>query len=316
MNEETTTAGARPYGEEAGTPRKPRPLLVGGYKGLSGNNYVVGEPDAVIAGADGEPAARPACAAIQIVSPRRCGHGETICPECAGSWVTGGWTLHFARTAGGRRLRDELGGEALAEMAARRAAGLDPAAVRAHQAMTDAVRAGERDRAPYRARPVRPPVAGDGASPYKRDLDEGSKGLSGSAYVVGELDTSCYDAGGAWVPGLERAAIRLRTPRRCDHCETVCTECAESWMYDWTFYFDRTAGGRRLRDEIGEEALAAMVMRRAAWEVRLRRDTRDDTASPASPASPGAAPVRRTLLATRPASAPALNTDRLEERGL
>lgn len=147
-----------------------------------------------------------------------------------------------------------------------------------------------------------------------RDLAGGSKGLSGNVYVVAELDTSCRGADGVLVPGLERAAIRLRTPRRCDHCETVCTECAESWMYDWVFYFGRTAGGRRLRDEIGEEALAAMAMRRAAWEARLRRDTRDDTAGPASPASPETAPVRRTPPATGPA--PAQNTDRPDERGL
>jgi hypothetical protein len=39
------------------------------------------------------------------------------------------------------------------------------------------------------------------------------------------------------------------------------------WMYDWKFYFDRTIGGRRLRDGLGgEAALAAMGARRAAWE--------------------------------------------------
>lgn len=281
MNEERTTGGAGAHG---------RALLVGGYKGLSGNNYVVGEPDPAIAGADGEPAAPPACAAIQIVSPRRCGHGETICLECAGSWVTGGWTLHFDRTAGGRRLRDELGGEALAEMAARRAAGLDPAAVRAHRAMTEAVRAGERDRAPYRARPVRPPAAGDGTSPRKRDLDEGSKGLSSASYVVGELDTSHRDPDGTLVPGLSRTVIPVRTVNRCDHCATVCARCAEVWMYDWTFYFDRTIGGRRLRADLGgETALAAMAARRAAWENQAAEPP------PARPATTGSIPVREDL---------------------
>jgi hypothetical protein len=165
--------------------------------------------------------------------------------------VTGGWALHFGRTAGGRRLRDDLGGAALAEMSARRAAGLDPAAVRAHQVMADAVRAGERDRGPYRARVVRPAVAGDGASPRKRDLEGGSKGLSGASYVVGELDTSHRGADGKLVPGLCRAAIPVRTVNRCDHCETVCARCAEVWMYDWKFYFDRTIGGRRLREGLG-----------------------------------------------------------------
>ena len=38
-------------------------------------------------------------------------------------------------------------------------------------------------------------------------------------------------------------------------------------MYDWKFYFDRTIGGRRLRDGLGgEAALAVMAARRAAWE--------------------------------------------------
>jgi len=273
-----TGVGAGPHGEPGGPgktsplageheSRPGRALLVGGYKGLSGNSYVVGELDAASTGGDAEPAPGQAFAAIPILTPAHCGHGETICRECAGTWVTGGWVLHFARTAGGRRLRDELGGEALAEMAARRAAGLDPAAVRAHQAMADAVRAGERDRGPYRARMVRPAVAGDGASPRKRDLEGGSQGLSSASYVVGELDTSHRGADGTLVPGLCRAAIRVRTVNRCGHCETVCAKCAEVWMYDWKFYFDRTIGGRRLRDGLGgEAALAAMAARRAAWE--------------------------------------------------
>lgn len=280
MNEEKTMigAGAGPRGEPGGPGKTSPPagghesgpgraLLVGGYKGLSGNGYVVGELDAAGTGGDGEPAPGPALAAIPVRTPARCGHGETICRACAGTWVTGGWALHFGRTAGGRRLRDDLGGDALAEMAARRAAGLDPAAVRAHQVMADAVRAGERDRGPYRARVVRPAVAGDGASPRKRDLEGSSKGLSSANYVVGELDTSHRDADGKLVAGLCRAAIPVRTVNRCDHCETVCARCAEVWMYDWKFYFDRTIGGRRLRDGLGgEAALAVMAARRAAWE--------------------------------------------------
>jgi hypothetical protein len=209
--------------------------------------------------------------------------------------VTGGWVLHFGRTAGGRRLRDDLGGEALAEMAARRAVGLDPAAVRAHQAMADAVCAGERDRGPYRARPVRPAVAGDGASPRKRDLEGGSKGLSSANYVVGELDTSHQGADGKLVPGLCRAAIPVRTVNRCDHCETVCAKCAEVWMYDWTFYFDRTIGGRRLRADLGgEEALAAMAARRAAWEnqaTAVEAHAHPGAADPVSPGDPARAPA-------------------------
>lgn len=109
--------------------------------------------------------------------------------------------------------------------------------------------------------------AGDGTFAYMRDLTGGTEGLSGSSYVVGELDMSHQDEHGARHGGIERSAIQVRKPTRCDHRETVCAKCAETWMYDWTFYFDRTAGGRRLRDEVGgETALAEMARRRAEWE--------------------------------------------------
>ena len=111
MDKEKTTngAGASPHGEP-GEHRRTRPpsgaregahgrvLLAGGYKGLSGNAYVVAEPGADGNGADGEPGPGPACAAMFD------------------------WVFYFDRTAGGRLLRAGLGGdEALAAMARRRA---------------------------------------------------------------------------------------------------------------------------------------------------------------------------------------------------
>ena len=91
MNEEKTMtgAGAGPRGEPGGPGKTSPPagghesgpgraLLVGGYKGLSGNGYVVGELDAASTGGDGEPAPGPALAAIPVRTPARCGHGETI----------------------------------------------------------------------------------------------------------------------------------------------------------------------------------------------------------------------------------------------
>jgi hypothetical protein len=162
--------------------------------------------------------------------------------------------------------------------------------------MADLVRAGERDRGPYRARPARPPAAGDGAAPHVHDLTKRVQGLSGRGYVIGELDTSYRDAGGTLVPGLERVPLRIRTPPRCGHGETVCAECAESWMFDWVLYFSRTAGGRRLREEVGEEALAAMARRRAAW----------GTGAPMSGAAtaPGAAHAGEAARRLREAASP------------
>jgi hypothetical protein len=118
------------------------------------------------------------------------------------------------------------------------------------------------------------PARRPGARPAWRSRVEGNQGLSGSYYVVGELDVS---RPGADVPPIERSAIRIRTPSRCDHTETVCSDCAERWMYDWTFRFSRTAGGRRL---LGETALAEMARRRAVLEARPA----GDAATPARPA--------------------------------
>ena len=112
------------------------------------------------------------------------------------------------------------------------------------------------------------PIGEDGSRPYARDLTGGSRGMSSISYVVGGLDESRQATDGTPVHRLSRYAIPIRTVNRCDHCETVCAKCAEVWMYDWKFYFDRTIGGRRLRAGLGgEAALAVMAARRAAWEA-------------------------------------------------
>jgi hypothetical protein len=64
-------------------------------------------------------------------------------------------------------------------------------------------------------------------------------------------------------------------------------------MYDWVIYFDRTIGGRRLRNDLGgEAALAMMAARRAAWEnlataVEVNADP--GTAEQAGPGDPACA---------------------------
>lgn len=43
-------------------------------------------------------------------------------------------------------------------------------------------------------------------------------------------------------------AIRIAlNPQRCEDYN-ICEWCAESWTWDWEVAFDRTVGGRRLRD--------------------------------------------------------------------
>jgi hypothetical protein len=118
------------------------------------------------------------------------------------------------------------------------------------------------------------------ASRTRHDHVEGHKGLSSSTYVVGELDTSRRGEDGEWIQEIRRSAIVIRSASRCDHGETVCRDCAETWMFDWVFRFDRTAGGRRLRDELGgEKALVAMAERRTRAE-RAVAAGRDPAARP------------------------------------
>jgi hypothetical protein len=121
---------------------------------------------------------------------------------------------------------------------------------------------------------------------------EGHKGLSSSTYVVGELDMSRRGEDGKWIQEIRRSAIPIRTAPRCDHSETVCAKCAETWMFDWVFRFDRTAGGRRLRDELGgEKALAAMAERRVRADGAVAAGRQPDP-----PAATGTARMAGTVV--------------------
>ena len=132
------------------------------------------------------------------------------------------------------------------------------------------------------------PAGEDGPRRYASDLTGGTRGMSSSNYVVGGLDESHQAADGTPVHSFSRYAIPIRTVNRCDHCEYVCAKCAEVWMYDWTFYFDRTIGGRRLRADLGgEAALAAMAARRAAWENQVTAVEVHAHLGAAGPVSPG-----------------------------
>jgi hypothetical protein len=141
--------------------------------------------------------------------------------------------------------------------------------------------------------PRNAPAREDAPRPRAHDLTGGTRGMTGSSYVVGGLDDSHVAEDGTPVYSFGRHAIPVRTVNRCEHIETVCAKCAEVWMYDWTFYFDRTIGGRRLRNDLGgEAALAAMAARRAAWEnqaATVEAHSDPGTAEQVSPGDPACA---------------------------
>jgi len=74
------------------------------------------------------------------------------------------------------------------------------------------------------------------------------KFMSGSSYVVMLLKGESV---GSRVP--------IRRPQRCDHMQAICTGkirgsdiyCADSWQYDHSILWSRSAGGRSLISQLG-----------------------------------------------------------------
>lgn len=65
--------------------------------------------------------------------------------------------------------------------------------------------------------------------------------LSGNHYLVVRLRDSDDPPG---------RILLVRDPRRCGHGYTMCVECAESWELDHHVHYERTGGGRRLREAL------------------------------------------------------------------
>jgi hypothetical protein len=55
-------------------------------------------------------------------------------------------------------------------------------------------------------------------------------------------------------------------PNLCEHIETVCSECVESWSIDYEIRFERTAGGRALLAQA--QAAGATLESNSFWEVQ------------------------------------------------
>jgi hypothetical protein len=91
------------------------------------------------------------------------------------------------------------------------------------------------------------PVLGD----YASSLDANGEGFARTPgdpaadafYAMLRLD-GCDDAAGAPAP------IRILAPAQCEHGYTICTDCAESWSWDWTICWNLTPAGRRLRARV------------------------------------------------------------------
>lgn len=84
-------------------------------------------------------------------------------------------------------------------------------------------------------------------------------------------------SGNAYVPAVERIdesnsfKLRIVSPRNCNHETTICKgeldkddnslayfagarTCIESWQLDWKLLFNRTAGGRSLKEWLDARA--------------------------------------------------------------
>lgn len=90
--------------------------------------------------------------------------------------------------------------------------------------------------------------------------------LSGKCYVSYEwrLDATplnyTHAADGQPYPIRQHGLgqLEIMPTDKCNHANTICSGkdgdgnyCAETWMLDHVIFFERTVGGRTLRDEIG-----------------------------------------------------------------
>ncbi|MFF0532696.1 hypothetical protein ACFYT3_30515 [Nocardia amikacinitolerans] len=65
--------------------------------------------------------------------------------------------------------------------------------------------------------------------------------LSGNDYVVVRLHDTDDPYG---------RILLMPDPDRCNHGYTICVECAASWELDHHVHYDKTGGGRRLREAL------------------------------------------------------------------
>ena len=53
-----------------------------------------------------------------------------------------------------------------------------------------------------------------------------------------------------------RGTVKVLTPGRCDHLETMCAECIVTWSWDWTIRTNEISRTRLLKDGPTDAELA------------------------------------------------------------
>lgn len=64
--------------------------------------------------------------------------------------------------------------------------------------------------------------------------------LSGKAYVSLSMKDTFEPPG----------KVLIMQPEYCRHGVTICTDCAESWGWDYDLHYQRTEGGRNLKEKL------------------------------------------------------------------
>lgn len=75
----------------------------------------------------------------------------------------------------------------------------------------------------------------------------GKARMSSSHYVSAILREAIDETTGKYSVG-ECSKIPTRWYKNCDHVQTICTACANSWSIDYHLRWGATAAGRSMRD--------------------------------------------------------------------
>jgi len=81
--------------------------------------------------------------------------------------------------------------------------------------------------------------------------------ISGRHYIAATLREDASLAKLIWI-----------TAERCGHQNRICTDCAHVWAWDYQLYFDRTARGRLMAEELlrlGRDPVEIAHGRVARW---------------------------------------------------
>ena len=87
------------------------------------------------------------------------------------------------------------------------------------------------------------------------DIDDLRTALERPSYANPDIDKMQQMAGSAYISATDRTGgktsrIALVAPQHCGHQNRICLACVPMWGWDYQIHFERTGGGRKMRQSL------------------------------------------------------------------